>query len=133
MKYFLPDGVYDVLKWLGLIACPALAVFYLVIPLRTERHQTLGQKVNSIRPVSAEDLFSITKKQILLRFLVFALFYFYLPLLLLFTVGAHAVVLLLLLIVFNITFKYHRGVQDLLSSTMMIDIRKENTGVSAWK
>ena len=28
MKYFLPDGVYNVLKWLGLIACPALAVFY---------------------------------------------------------------------------------------------------------
>ena len=28
MKYFLPNGLYDVLKWLGLIACPALAVFY---------------------------------------------------------------------------------------------------------
>lgn len=28
MKYFLPNGVYDVLKWVGLIACPALAVFY---------------------------------------------------------------------------------------------------------
>ena len=28
MKYFLPNGVYDVLKWLGLIAMPALAVFY---------------------------------------------------------------------------------------------------------
>ena len=28
MKYFLPDGLYDVLKWTGLIACPALAVFY---------------------------------------------------------------------------------------------------------
>lgn len=31
MKYFLPDGLYDVLKWTGLIACPALAVFYSVI------------------------------------------------------------------------------------------------------
>ena len=28
MKYLLPNGVYDVLKWVGLIACPALAVFY---------------------------------------------------------------------------------------------------------
>lgn len=28
MQYFLPDGVYDVLKWLGLVACPALALFY---------------------------------------------------------------------------------------------------------
>lgn len=28
MKYFLPSSVYDVLKWVGLIACPALAVFY---------------------------------------------------------------------------------------------------------
>lgn len=28
MKYFLPNGVYDVLKWIGLIACPAIAVFY---------------------------------------------------------------------------------------------------------
>ena len=28
MQYFLPDGWYNVLKWLGLIACPALAVFY---------------------------------------------------------------------------------------------------------
>lgn len=28
MQYKLPDSVYNVLKWLGLIACPALAVFY---------------------------------------------------------------------------------------------------------
>ena len=27
MTYFLPDGIYQVLKWLGLIACPALATF----------------------------------------------------------------------------------------------------------
>ena len=25
--YLLPDKAYDVLKWIGLIACPALAVF----------------------------------------------------------------------------------------------------------
>lgn len=31
MKYKLPDGIYDVLKWLGLIACPALATFYGVV------------------------------------------------------------------------------------------------------
>lgn len=31
MQYFLPNGVYDVLKWLGLIALPALAVFYSVV------------------------------------------------------------------------------------------------------
>lgn len=31
MKYFLPDKLYDVLKWAGLIACPAFAVFYSVI------------------------------------------------------------------------------------------------------
>lgn len=28
MKYKLPNGIYDVLKWLGLIACPAIATFY---------------------------------------------------------------------------------------------------------
>lgn len=28
MQYFLPDAIYNVLKWIGLIACPALAVFY---------------------------------------------------------------------------------------------------------
>lgn len=28
MKYILPDKLYQALKWLGLIACPALAVFY---------------------------------------------------------------------------------------------------------
>ena len=28
MNYFLPNKLYDVLKWAGLIACPALAVFY---------------------------------------------------------------------------------------------------------
>jgi hypothetical protein len=28
MNYFLPENVYHVLKWLGLVACPALAVFY---------------------------------------------------------------------------------------------------------
>lgn len=31
MKYKLPDKAYDVLKWLGLIACPALATFYGVV------------------------------------------------------------------------------------------------------
>ena len=31
MKYFLPDPVYNVLKWVGLIALPALAVFYATI------------------------------------------------------------------------------------------------------
>lgn len=28
MKYFLPNWLYDILKWVGLIALPALAVFY---------------------------------------------------------------------------------------------------------
>ena len=28
MQYKLPDGLYNWLKWLGLIACPALATFY---------------------------------------------------------------------------------------------------------
>lgn len=28
MKYILPDGWYRVLKWIGLCACPALAVAY---------------------------------------------------------------------------------------------------------
>lgn len=27
MNYLLPDNVYKALKWLGLIFCPALAVF----------------------------------------------------------------------------------------------------------
>ena len=27
MRYFLPDKAYNILKWLGLIAMPALAVF----------------------------------------------------------------------------------------------------------
>lgn len=31
MNYKLPNGMYDVLKWLGLIACPALATFYSVV------------------------------------------------------------------------------------------------------
>lgn len=29
--YILPDKVYQVLKWVGLIACPAIAVFYGVV------------------------------------------------------------------------------------------------------
>ena len=28
MNYFLPDKPYKVLKWTGLIACPAIATFY---------------------------------------------------------------------------------------------------------
>ncbi len=28
MQYILPDKAYNVLKWVGLVACPALAVFY---------------------------------------------------------------------------------------------------------
>lgn len=31
MDYKLPDKLYNVLKWLGLIACPALATFYGVV------------------------------------------------------------------------------------------------------
>ena len=27
-KYWLPDGVYDVLKWVALVACPLVAVIY---------------------------------------------------------------------------------------------------------
>ena len=27
MKYFLPNKVYQILKWSGLVACPALATF----------------------------------------------------------------------------------------------------------
>lgn len=30
-RFFLPNGVYDVLKWVGLVACPALAVFYAAV------------------------------------------------------------------------------------------------------
>lgn len=28
MNYFLPDEVYNVLKWVGLVVCPVLATFY---------------------------------------------------------------------------------------------------------
>lgn len=28
MRYLLPDKTYQVLKWLGLVCCPTLAVFY---------------------------------------------------------------------------------------------------------
>lgn len=31
MDYLMPDGAYNVLKWLGLIACPALATFVGVV------------------------------------------------------------------------------------------------------
>ena len=31
MNYKRPNGLYDVLKWCGLIACPALATFYGVV------------------------------------------------------------------------------------------------------
>ena len=31
MNYKLPDKLYAVLKWVGLIACPALATFYGVV------------------------------------------------------------------------------------------------------
>lgn len=31
MEYKLPDKLYNWLKWLGLIACPALATFYGVV------------------------------------------------------------------------------------------------------
>ena len=31
MEYKLPDNLYNILKWVGLIACPALATFYVVV------------------------------------------------------------------------------------------------------
>ena len=110
----------------------ALSAFYLVIPLRTRRHQTLGQMLNSIRPADYGSLDPATKKQVLIRFLVFAVFWFYLPAVLLFIIGGHVVVCVAALVIFNITFKYHRGIQDLLSSTIMVDARKEKTGETAW-
>lgn len=30
-KWLIPDKVYDVLKWVGLIVCPALSVFMLTL------------------------------------------------------------------------------------------------------
>ena len=27
MTYIVPDGIYAILKWAGLVACPAVAVF----------------------------------------------------------------------------------------------------------
>lgn len=30
-KYLLPDKVYDVLKWVGLVVCPALATLTLTV------------------------------------------------------------------------------------------------------
>ena len=34
MNYKLPNEWYDVLKWIGLICCPALATFYGVVAPR---------------------------------------------------------------------------------------------------
>lgn len=31
MQYWLPSWLYDVLKWTGLVLCPAVAVFYATI------------------------------------------------------------------------------------------------------
>lgn len=31
MQYWLPSWLYDVLKWMGLVLCPAVAVFYATI------------------------------------------------------------------------------------------------------
>lgn len=31
MDYFLPDNVYRILKWAGLVACPAVATFVGVV------------------------------------------------------------------------------------------------------
>ncbi len=31
MNYFIPDGAYKALKWLGLIVCPAVATFVGVV------------------------------------------------------------------------------------------------------
>ncbi len=31
MQYLLPDNAYNVLKWAGLVACPALATFIGVV------------------------------------------------------------------------------------------------------
>lgn len=31
MQYILPDNAYTVLKWLGLVACPAVATFVGVV------------------------------------------------------------------------------------------------------
>lgn len=31
MQYWLPSWLYDVLKWTGLVFCPAVAVFYATI------------------------------------------------------------------------------------------------------
>ena len=110
----------------------ALAGFYLAIPLCTRRRQTLGQRINSIRPADYKTLDPASKKQVVIRFLTFAVFWFYLPAALLFVIGGHVVVCVAALVIFNITFKYHRGIQDLLSSTIMVDARKEITGETVW-
>ncbi len=103
----------------------AVIVFYLIIPLKSFRHQTLGQKINRIKPVDFNTLQGIDKKAVLLRFASYAVLYFYIPYLLFYVIGDLTVGLIAILIVFNITFKYQRGLHDLISMTMMADITKE--------
>lgn len=102
--------------------------FYLIIPLKTMRHVTLGQMVNKIKPVDYATLKEITGKQVVLRWVVFVTLYFYVPFTFAQMNGTAAIGILAALVVFNITFRNQRGIHEVLSSTMMIDIRKETGG-----
>ena len=93
MEFSLPDLFHRLISQITFSHNPVALLYYLAVPLKTERHQTLGQKVNAIRPVDYSSLFSVSRRQLLIRFLSYALFYFYLPLFLLFWAGGEAVLL----------------------------------------
>ncbi len=107
----------------------SLIVFYLVIPLISKNKSTLAQSLNKIRPVDFKSFTIISNKQVFLRFLVYSFLYFYLPIYAIQMIGGHVIIIDTLLVVFNITNKYNRGLQDLLSFSIMVDSRKYEEGV----
>ena len=102
-------------------------IFYLLVPLKSAGHQTAGQKMNNIRPVDYETLGELTKQQVLLRFLVYSIFYYYLPFMLgfMFSAGSLMFMIPIIAMIFNIVNKYHRGIQDVLSNSIMVDARQK--------
>lgn len=108
----------------------ALSIVYLAVPLITVNKVTLGQKFNRLMPVDYETLKPITNKRVVLRFLVFTVLYFFLPLRLFPIFGDQVLLLTVVLIAFNVTYKYHRGLQDLLSFTVVIDGTKRSEALN---
>lgn len=109
---------------LGSVVFVLLVIIYLVFPLCTKNGKTPGKMILSLGLVSAKDGFSVSKWQIVIRFLSFFLIEVCLSIVL----GGVMMVLVFLPLLISFTCvvftKSHSSLHDFLAATIVVDCNK---------